>query len=241
MVVPELTLLPGTLEANGFAEEEKDGDRLLVLSRSASDQLNPSPLQESVSAEPNALARARDGEIKIGDCAMIEDVIRLRLLPEVLAATPDEGMVFSSTLERYWEEGRLPPPDAPILLPALSRRACAPKLIRRPREGDAGVFRGTCILSSSSITAGSSPKLFRNSGEPEPLEVEMLARLCLANALYGELLLPPARPSVVMDMPRLCAGAGTEDVTGVELGEVGTAEEDTLRGLNSSANEERRP
>lgn len=172
---------------------------------------------------------------------MKEDVIRLRLLPEVLAATPDEGTVFSSTLERYWEEGRLPPPDAPILLPALSRRACAPKLIRRPSEGDAGVFKGTCIRSSSSITAGSSPKLFRNSGEPEPFEVEILARRCLANALYGEVLLPPARPRVDMDMPRLWAGAGTEEGTEDEVGETGTAGEDTLRELNNSAKEERRP
>ena len=171
---------------------------------------------------------------------MAKDVIRLRLLPEVLAETPDEGTVFSSTLERYWEEGRLPPPDAPILLPALSRRACAPKLIRLPKEGDAGVFKGTGIRSSSSITAVSSPKLFRNSGEPDPFEVDMLARLCLAKALKGEVLLFPDRPSVVMDMPRFCAGAGTEDGTEEEVGEVDAAEEDTLLGLKSSAKEERR-
>jgi hypothetical protein len=69
----------------------------------------------------------------------------------------------------------------------------------------------------------------------------MLARRCLAKALYGEVLLLPVRPSVVMDMPRLCAGAGIEDGTEDEVGEVETAAEDTLRGLNSSAKEERRP
>jgi len=174
-VVPALTLLPWTLDANGLAEEENDGDRFLVLSRSASDQLNPSP-----------------------------------------------------------------PPDAPILLPVLSRRACAPKLIRRPSDGDAGVFSGTDIRSSSSITAGSSPKLFRNSGEAEPVEVEMLARRCFANALNGEVLLLPARPSDVMDMPRFCASAGKEDGTEEEVGEVETADEDALPGLNISTKDERR-
>lgn len=69
----------------------------------------------------------------------------------------------------------------------------------------------------------------------------MLARRCLAKALYGELLLLPARPSDVMDMPRFCASAGVEDGTEEEVGEIGTADEDTLRGLNSSAKEERRP
>lgn len=76
MVAPELTLLPGTLEANGLAEEENEGDRFLVLSRSASDQLKPSPLHESVSDRPNVFARAQDGENRIGECAMTEDVIR---------------------------------------------------------------------------------------------------------------------------------------------------------------------
>jgi len=165
VVVPVLTLLFWTLVANGLADDENEGDRFLVLSRSASDQLKPSP-----------------------------------------------------------------PPDDPILPPALSRRACAPKLIRLPKDGDAGVVNGPCIRSSSSITAGSSPKLFRNSGEPEPLVVEMLARRCLAKALYGEvLLLLLPRPRVVMDMPRLCAGAGTEDGTEDEVGEVAMADEDVLR------------
>ena len=157
----------------------------------------------------------------------------------MLGEEPDVGAEFSSRVERYWEEGRLPPPDAPILLPALSRRACAPKLTRRAKDGEAGVFNGTCMVASSSITAGSSPKLFRNSGEPEPFEVEMLARRCLANALYGEVLLLPPRPSVVIDMLRFCGGAGTEAGTEVEIGAVGT-EEAVLRGLNSSAKDERR-
>jgi hypothetical protein len=57
MVAPELTLLPGTLEANGLAEE-KEGDRFLVLSRSASDQLKPSPLHKLVLDRLNVFARA---------------------------------------------------------------------------------------------------------------------------------------------------------------------------------------
>lgn len=78
MVAPELTLLPGTLEANGLADEENEGDRFLVLSLSASDQLKPSPLHESASASDrrNVFARARDVENRIGECAMTEDVIR---------------------------------------------------------------------------------------------------------------------------------------------------------------------
>lgn len=55
-MVPELTLLPGTLEANGLDEEENDGERFLVLSRNASDQLNPSPLHELVRDDPSAFA-----------------------------------------------------------------------------------------------------------------------------------------------------------------------------------------
>jgi hypothetical protein len=159
----------------------------------------------------------------------------------VLGGEPGEGAAFSSRVERYWEEGRLPPPDAPILLPALSRIACAPKLTRRANEGEAGVVAGTGIRSSSSITAGSSPKLFRNSGEPEPFEVEILARRCLAKALYGEVLLLPASPSAVMDMPRFCTETGIEDGTEVEVvGDAGTTEEDVPRGMKRSAMDERR-
>lgn len=94
------------------------------------------------------------------------------------------------------------------------------------------------MFASSSIVAGSSPKLFRNSGEPELVEVEMLARLCLANALYGEVLLLPASPSVVIDIPRLLEGAGSEAGTEFETGAVGT-DEVVFRGLNNSAKDER--
>lgn len=69
----------------------------------------------------------------------------------------------------------------------------------------------------------------------------MLARRCLAKALYGEVVLLPASPRVVMDMPRFCTGTGIEDGTEVEVvDEAGTADEDVPRGLNRSAMDERR-
>jgi len=70
-----------------------------------------------------------------------------------------------------------PPPEAAGLPPPLtSRNACAPKLTRRANEGDAGGCMVARVWSSSSITAGSSPKLFLKSGEPEADDVAMLAR-----------------------------------------------------------------
>jgi len=112
-------LLRVELDANGLAEEEKEGERL-VLSRSASDQLKPSP----------------------------------------------------------------PPPEVPP--PFTSRRACAPKLTRLANEGETGVLIAALVESPSSMTAASSVKLFLNSGEPEPDEVDMLARRCLAKAVKGD-------------------------------------------------------
>jgi hypothetical protein len=117
------------------------------------------------------------------------------------------GAVFSFQGKRE-DEGRLPPPDPPVLLCLTSLRACAPKLIRRANEGEAGVFMGALVESYSSMTAGSSPKLFLNSGEPVPDEVDTLACLCLANAVKGEVSgLPPVRPrplvDVEIDTPRL--------------------------------------
>ena len=90
------------------------------------------------------------------------------------------------------------------------------------------MFKGTGIRSSSSITADRHRSCFEILAVP--FEVDMLARLCLAKALKGEVLLFPDRRSVVMDMPRFCAGAGTEDGTEEEVGEVDAAEEDTLLG-----------
>jgi len=130
------------LEARGFADDEKEGERL-VLSRRASDQLKPSP-----------------------------------------------------------------PPDPPMLPCLTSLRACAPKLIRRANEGDGGGIIAAFVESSSSNTAGSSPKLFLNSGEPVPDEVDTLACRCLAKAVKGDDSgLPPVRPrplaEVETDAPRV--------------------------------------
>jgi len=107
---------------------------------------------------------------------------RPRLLPAVLAVldvTLRDGVAFSefSSKVNREDEGRLPPPEAVGLPPPLtSRKACAPKLTRRANEGDAGGCMVARVSSSSSITAGSSPKLFLKSGEPEAEEVAMLAR-----------------------------------------------------------------
>ena len=95
------------------------------------------------------------------------------------------GGIFSFQVKRE-DEGRLPPPDPPLLPCFTSLRACAPKLIRRANEGEAGGFIGTFEESSSSMTAASSLKLFLNSGEPGADEVETLASRCLANALKGD-------------------------------------------------------
>lgn len=114
-------------------------------------------------------------------------------LPLVVAAFVDPGegaeeplgAVFSFKVKREYE-GRLPPPPGPpVLGPFTSRRACAPKLTRRANDGETGVFIGTFVESPSSMTAGSSPKLFLNSGEPEPDDVDTLARRCFAKAVNG--------------------------------------------------------
>jgi hypothetical protein len=103
-------------------------------------------------------------------------------------------------------EGRLPAPGLPgLLLRLTSRNACAPKLSLLP-NGEAGLFMPDFPPSSSSSTAGSSPKLFLNSGDPEVEEVATLARLCLANAPYGEACpcVEVVKPRAVMDVPRRC-------------------------------------
>jgi hypothetical protein len=117
------------------------------------------------------------------------------------------GAVFSFQGKRE-DEGRLPPPDPPMLPCLTSLRACAPKLIRRANEGDGGGIIAAFVESSSSNTAGSSPKLFLNSGEPVPDEVDTLACRCLAKAVKGDDSgLPPVRPrplaEVETDAPRV--------------------------------------
>ena len=115
-----------------------------------------------------------------------------QLLPVVVAVLDDPagvaedslGAAFSFKTKRE-EEGRLPPPPE-VPPPFTSRRACAPKLTRLANEGETGVFIGTLDVSPSSVTAASSGKLFLNSGEPEPDEVETLARRCLAKAVKGD-------------------------------------------------------
>jgi len=141
-----IEILAGRVRAaKGFVLEEKEGDRF-VLSRRASDQLNPSP------------------------------------------------------------------PVLPTLPPCLtSLRACAPKLTRLANDGETGGLTGTSVVSS--MTAASSPKLFLNSGEPEPEEVAMLARRCFAKAMNGEdwVGLVPLRPTVVTELPRWGGGGATAE------------------------------
>ena len=157
----------------------KDGDRL-VRSLRASDQLKPSPRDIVSTSSDVGGGGDKMREIAGG---------RPRSLPGVLAFPEETGRegvlfsLFSSKVERKLE-GRLPAPGLPGLLPCLtSRNACAPKLSLRPKEVDE--FGGALAVSSSSITAGSSPKLFLNSGEPEADDVARLARRCLAKALKG--------------------------------------------------------
>ena len=260
------------LFANRLVGEEMDGDRF-VLSRSASDQLNPSPIHmvsdERGKLEECCILCPRDGlllwlnwglhdRVKEGlDLEGHQESDGLRPLPEVLAvvvllavgeetrvaAMPMEG-VFSIR-DEWEEEVRLPPlPAPPEPLPCLtSRRACAPKLTRRANDGLTGVFTRTLDWSSSSTTAGSSPKLFRYSGDPEPEEVATLARRCLAkavNGLFGFGLLPP-RPTVVSDIR---FGAEVDVVVGIVAvgGEEDTVDEGFVleRRLKSSVMEERR-
>jgi hypothetical protein len=87
------------------------------------------------------------------------------------------AFVFSTTVKRE-DEGRLPPPVAePGLEPIFtSRIACAPKLTLLAKDGEGGCPIVAGVGSSSSMTAGSSPKLFLNSGELDAVEVAMLAR-----------------------------------------------------------------
>lgn len=132
-----------------------------------------------------------------------------RLLPGALAASTerrlfDIGRSWSSLREYNWDEGRLPRLGAPATLPCLtSRRAWAPKLVLLAKDGLGGPPNP---FSSSSITALSSLKLLRNSGELAAEEVEMLARRCLAKALYGVAwpLPAPPNPRAEIDMPLLC-------------------------------------
>lgn len=86
-----------------------------------------------------------------------------------------------------------------------------------------------------------SSKLLRNVGEPLAEEVEMLARRCLAKALYGDSwLFPvpapgPANPKAIEMLLFLCAGAaGTPGAEGTALeGEV-DAESEVLNALGLS-------
>lgn len=92
------------------------------------------------------------------------------------------------------------------MLPCLtSLSACAPKLNRRANDGLEGGWSAALGESSSSITAGSSPKLFRNCGVSDPDDVETLARRCLAKALKEEdwLGLLEESPSAI-EMERGC-------------------------------------
>lgn len=174
-----------------------------------------------------------------------------RLLPVVLAV-PDklgrEGVAFSefefSTSVKREDEGRLPPPGAePGLEPILtSLKACAPKLTLLAKDGDGGCPIACVDVSSSSMTAGSSPKLFLKSGELEAVEVAMLARRWKAEkGAWPEGLV--VRPSPVMEVPlRWWVLLGFEDVF-VEGGE----DESPVfvvdwieRGLNMSMKEDRR-
>ena len=112
------------------------------------------------------------------------------LLPPTLADPEDlcaVGLLFSLfSFNGGRFEGCLPLPGDPLLPPCLtSLNACAPKLSLLPKEGDAGVFMGGLTASSSSMTARSSSKLLRKPGDVDPV-VAKLARLCLANAAYGE-------------------------------------------------------
>lgn len=101
-----------------------------------------------------------------------------------------------------------PPTEVPGLPGSLevSRSACAPKLTRLAKEGDAGGWSVARAGSSSSITAGSSPKLFLNSGELEAEEVATLARRWLWNAAMGEVWEPALvlNPRAVIEVPRRC-------------------------------------
>jgi hypothetical protein len=118
-------------------------------------------------------------------------------------------------------EGRLPAPGLPGPFPCLtSRRACAPKLRRLPR-GE--LFGGLFGASSSSMTAGSSPKLLRNSGEPDD-EVATEALLCLANAAKGEFCVWPegdvvVSPRAVIEVPLRCWGGLGDGCTADEGGD----------------------
>ena len=154
------------------------------------------------------------GESRVCEIGRAED--RPRPLPLAVADFEGPGgegegildVVFSFQVKRE-DEGRLPPLDAPMLPCLTSLRACAPKLIRRANDGEAGVLRGALAGSSSSTTAGSSPKLFLNSGEPVLDAVDTLACRCLANAVKGDCSeVAPLRPrplvEVEMDRPRRC-------------------------------------
>jgi hypothetical protein len=112
----------------------------------------------------------------------------------------------SFSVERREEEGRLPPPEAPGLPPSLtSLNACAPKLTRLAKEGEDGGFIVARAVSSSSSTAGSSPKLFLKSGELDTEDVATLARRCSPKAGKGDWLEGfVVRPRAVIEAPRRC-------------------------------------
>ena len=171
---------------------------------------------------------------------------RPRLLPAVLAvpdAARHDGVAFAESslrVERRADEGRLPPPEAPGLPPSLtSLRACAPKLTRLANDGEEGGFDA---VSSSSRTAGSSPKLFLNSGELETEEEARLARRCRPNAGKGDGLAFGflVNPRAVIEVPLRC---WTEGVVGTaaEGGDEDTTEGLLFaRGLNISTKDDRR-
>jgi len=127
--------------------------------------------------------------------------------PEAKGAVPDEKEGDRFVLSRRASDQLKPsPPPAgpPTLLPCLtSLKACAPKLTLLAKDGENGGPVGA-VESPSSKTAGSSPKLLRNSGEPDAEEVETLARRCFAKAVNGDpdVGLFPPKPNVEIDSPR---------------------------------------
>jgi len=135
-----------------------------------------------------------------------------------------------------------PPPEAPGLPPSLtSLNACAPKLTRLAKEGEDGGLIVARAVSSSSSTAGSSPKLFLKSGELDTEDVATLARRCSPKAGKGDWLEGfVVRPRAVIDAPRRCWTEGVEGLP-ADGGEEDIADEVVFeRGLNMSTKDDRR-
>jgi len=98
-------------------------------------------------------------------------------------------------------------------------------------------------VSSSSSTAGSSPKLFLKSGELDTEDVATLARRCNPNAVKGDWFEGfVVKPRAVIEVPLRCWGTegfgGTPGEGGDE--ETAVAGAEFTRGLNISTNDARR-